>query len=176
MFIDISKFASSPQAIDVTFARPAMKGTTGSGEDVRVVATGHRMEAGVRLSGHLETRVTLVCARCGDVFSMPVETDFSLLYRLGTPVDPPASEVLLAEEECRLVDLDEQGRIDLLGLAREEVYLCLPLKPICRSECRGLCSQCGANLNTRSCTCPGPEGEHRWGPLADLKDRLSRRN
>ena len=181
MFIDTSEFASASRAVDVTFARPPMEGTVGSGESVHLAGTVRRTRDGVRFTGHLETQVSLECARCGESYPAAVATDFALIYRGGDRPAPDAldgagAEVMLSEQDCLEAELDENGRIDLLQLVREQVYLDLPLKPICRESCRGLCTECGVNLNTNACGCAPPTGDPRWAALAGLKDRFSSKN
>ena len=174
MFIDTSEFASSSRTVEVAYPCPAIAGTIGSGEVVHLAGTLRRIRLGIRLSGRLKTRISLPCARCGEVYAMAVDTEFSLLYRPAKVAGcVPPGETEVSGEDCALTELDEQGRIDLLSLAREQVYLSLPLKSICRPDCRGLCSWCGTNLNAGPCTCPRDVGDSRWGTLADLGDRLS---
>jgi uncharacterized protein len=54
---------------------------------------------------------------------------------------------------------------------REQVLLAVPLKVICRQDCKGLCPQCGKNLNTESCSCAEPTDE-RWSALKELREKL----
>ena len=62
----------------------------------------------------------------------------------------------------------DHDRIDLEPLAREAVVLELPPAPLCREDCRGLCAQCGADLNEGSCSCEAPV-DPRWAALDDLR-------
>ena len=59
----------------------------------------------------------------------------------------------IAEESITHARYDG-ARINLAELLEEQVYLGLPLKPLCRADCRGLCSRCGTNLNVEACECP----------------------
>ena len=64
-------------------------------------------------------------------------------------------------------------RLDLGEVVREQVLLALPLKPLCREDCRGLCPRCGQNRNLGPCGCPPPEepGDPRLEPLRKLVDK-----
>jgi uncharacterized protein len=83
------------------------------------------------------------------------------------------------EEEVELTDRDvvvgyyEADQLDLGEVVREQVLLALPLKPLCREDCRGLCPTCGRNRNQFPCGCPPPEepGDPRLVPLRKLVDK-----
>jgi uncharacterized protein len=55
---------------------------------------------------------------------------------------------------------------------REQVLLALPLKVICREDCRGLCPHCGTNLNIGQCSCAEPAEDPRWAALKDIRSKL----
>jgi uncharacterized protein len=63
----------------------------------------------------------------------------------------------------------EEGRINTDHLLRENVLLGLPVQPVCREDCRGLCSRCGANLNLGSCGCQEPHLDPRFTILRKLR-------
>jgi len=56
---------------------------------------------------------------------------------------------------------------------REQVLLALPLKMICREDCKGLCPQCGQNLNEGPCSCTAPNHDLRWSALKEIRDKLN---
>jgi uncharacterized protein len=103
-----------------------------------------------------------------DVFAAPLAVDFDLLLKIGRP-PIPAQEV-----ELDSGDLDEDyfqdDELDLNALLREQILLTLPLKPLCREECRGLCRQCGANLNREPCSCTAPKLHSSFAGLEKLKN------
>ncbi len=105
-----------------------------------------------------------------------VELDFSLRYRpagstqLSTDTLPEYHE--LTPGECDVEQLDDQGRIDLISFSRDQIYLALPLQPRCRENCRGLCSQCGTDLNTATCACAIRPPDPRLAALAELRKRF----
>lgn len=127
----------------------------------------------VRVRGHLNAELKVLCDRClGDV-SLEVDRPFDLFY---TPSAVEGSSA--GEKELQLQDLDfsffEGEEIDLDELVREQLALSLPVRVLCREDCRGLCSQCGAELNRETCDCKQPV-EPRWQPLADLKDETTKK-
>ena len=106
----------------------------------------HKDKDRFRLVGTARTELELPCSRCLDPFRMPVDASFDLRYL-------PATE-MTADEEREVQDEDletsyyRDDQIDLNELLREQFYLALPMKPLCREDCKGLCAQCGTNLNT----------------------------
>jgi uncharacterized protein len=119
----------------------------------------------VRLAGSLSAAVEIDCDRCLALVSIPVEKTFDLLYV------PP----LRAVEEKELEDDDlsvafyQRQVLDLDDLVREQIELALPMGRLCGEACRGLCPECGANLNEAECTCAADSADSRWGALGRLK-------
>jgi uncharacterized protein len=119
----------------------------------------------VRLVGRLSAAVEIDCDRCLTLVSMAVDKTFDLLYI------PP----LRAEDERELEDDDlsvafyQRQVIDLDDLVREQIELALPMGRLCGEECRGLCPECGTNLNEAECSCAADLADSRWGALSRLK-------
>jgi uncharacterized protein len=121
----------------------------------------------ILVRGHLTGRLDLHCGRCLEGFSTPVETDFDLLLVPGPWSLGPQEEELSAAD----LDLDFYlGEVvDLEAILREQIILMLPLKPLCRDNCRGLCPRCGANLNREACNCAVEKTDSPLAELAKLK-------
>lgn len=113
--------------------------------------------------GRLVTSVTVSCSRCLETLSDPIETAFDLLYL------PHAQNTGVGETEIEDDDLTtafyRDDHIDLGQLIREQVYLSLPMKPLCADACLGLCPACGTNLNHGACRCAATWEEPRWAGL-----------
>lgn len=115
-----------------------------------------RQETGrYRVVGHLTGELELTCSRCLEPFTLPVATDFDLRYV------PRVENVGEGEKEVEEDDLTtsfyDNDQIDLGQLILEQLQLALPMKPLCLEACKGLCPQCGTNLNTGTCSC-----DPRW--------------
>ena len=146
----------------------------GRSTQFRVVApvdlrmTIHKDKDRFRLVGTLNTVLELPCSRCVEPFELPVDVAFDLHYL-------PMSENSGDEREVEEDDLSEafykDDTIDLRQLMEEQFYLALPMKPLCRVDCKGLCANCGTNLNEQTCEC-----EVRWEDprLAGLKALMNR--
>jgi uncharacterized protein len=120
----------------------------------------------LRLRGRVRTTVHVECSRCLEPLPVAVDGQFDLLY-LPETAAPEGQEQELADEDVDTAYYRD-GIIDLAELVREQLYLALPMKPLCREDCRGLCPVCGTNLNTGSCTCDTAWKDPRLAPLAAL--------
>jgi len=132
----------------------------------------HRLGTEIRLEGRVEAEVEVRCDRCLTAFRLVVNPDFDVLY---API-----EVLKPEEEVELTERDlrfgfyRDDLIDIDALVREQIRLALPFRLLCREDCRGLCPQCGADLNQEACQCAPELSDPRWAPLWELRKRMER--
>ncbi len=124
----------------------------------------------MRLRGEIKARIAAPCDRCLNEVTIPLEIPFDLFY---APADPGAGHP--GEHELRERDLDfavyKNDQIDLDELILEQLELCLPRRVLCGEDCRGLCPQCGADLNVEQCDCK-TQIDPRWQVLADLKSGM----
>jgi len=130
----------------------------------------HKDKARFRLVGRTATVLELPCSRCVEPFRMPVAAGFDLRY---VPVEEMTTE---DDREVRDDDLEtsyyRDDEIDLAELMREQFYLALPMKPLCGDGCKGLCGQCGTNLNVETCACAPAWEDPRLAPLKTLSKRV----
>ncbi|HYM91422.1 MAG TPA: DUF177 domain-containing protein [bacterium] len=109
---------------------------------------------GVSLTGRVRTALSLVCGACLTQYRQPLE--FAVDEEFGrSPVRAGASrgETELGPEDF-VVPIGPDGMVDLTEVVRQHLVLAIPIAPRCREGCRGLCAQCGADLNLGPCTCP----------------------
>jgi DUF177 domain-containing protein len=175
MLLDLSQMRGSHDRIDRTYDASAFEG----GEDLYCVAAPVHLvfdidKTGVqyRLVGRAGTRLRLTCSRCLERYELPVDVPFDLLYM------PQAANIGDGEIEIEEDDLDSayyrDDVIDLGQLVREQFYLTVPMKPLCQELCRGLCPECGTNLNTGSCSCRRVWEDPRLAALRSLLDEGDR--
>lgn len=123
--------------------------------DVRLEALLQKKEPRYRLTGHVRATLEVGCGRCLEPFVLPVDADVDLTY-VPHPTEVGDEEIELKDEDLTTAHYRHQA-IDLGDMLREQFYLALPMRPLCREECKGLCPHCGTNLNQGSCAC-----EPRW--------------
>ena len=117
-----------------------------------------RVNDGIYAQGRLQTQIHLTCVRCLEPFSYPLDFEIAERY-----VFSPQDET---EEPVNLVAPD--GAVDITEPTRQQMWVSLPLQPLCRPDCQGLCAQCGANLNHESCTCQEETIDPRLAVLKEL--------
>ncbi len=170
MLLDLSHLRGDIEHLDRRYEPGALPL---SGEEFRLVSPAHlvadvRKDARkVRLVGRLEATLQCDCSRCLEPFDVPVAAELDSVFL------PAAETAGDGEQEVRDDDLgvsfyrDEQ--IDLGEVMREQFILALPMKPLCRESCKGLCPVCGVNRNREDCG--GHEGwvDPRLEPLRKLK-------
>ena len=128
----------------------------------------HKDKDKFRLVGATQTELELGCSRCLEPFRLTVDAPFDLRYLpFSAASTEPEREV---EEEDLETGYYRDDQIDLNQLLREQFYLALPMKPLCREDCKGLCSHCGTNLNLGSCDCAPAWEDPRLAALKALKD------
>ncbi len=121
----------------------------------------------IHIFGQFSTRVEMPCARCLEPVEEEISRDFDLTYRPVASVAKQA-EVEVTEEESEVGFYRGDGMF-LADVLAEQVILALPMKVICRVDCRGLCPSCGANLNAEHCRCEIQSGDPRLASLARIK-------
>ncbi len=126
----------------------------------------------IHLAGKLATRVELPCARCLEPVGQDVAAGFDLLYRPVSAISRE-EELSLSGEDLELGFYVGQG-LFLADALAEQVNLALPMKALCREECRGLCPHCGANLNRDRCRCSVRSVDPRLAPLARIRAELEK--
>ncbi len=126
----------------------------------------------IRVQGDLATSVEMACARCLEPVTRDVARKFELLYR-PQGSDAGREEISVTDAEAEIGYYQGEG-VELKDILREQILLAVPMKVVCREECKGLCPQCGQNLNQGACQCAQPLGDPRWNALKGLKDKLER--
>jgi uncharacterized protein len=170
MFLDIKDLAVRKQMIRKSYAPGSIDYQTAEMKQVdplEVNATAELLEGQIRVAGEIETKVELVCARCLEPVVDEVHRSCVLVFS-PLPKGEKPEEARLKEDNAEIGFFEGEG-LFLADVLREQVLLALPMKVICRSDCRGLCPNCGANLNHEECRCETHAADPRLAPLARLK-------
>lgn len=140
-------------------------------DDIEVIGPidGHvrmrRTNQGLLVDGWVELTLELSCNRCLKTFEQPMHVDFEEQFYptvdviTGMPLDP--------FDEDEIFPIDAHHEVDLTEAVRQNVLLALPMVTICREDCKGLCPQCGHDLNLGPCECK-PEVDARLSVLEQL--------
>ena len=145
--------------------------TKGRAELVKEHHGGKVIVSNIRLIGEFSGDFEANCARCLEPVQTHVAKDFDLIYRpLGS--DRRADEVSISEAETEIGYYQGDG-MELADSLREQVLLAVPVKFVCREDCKGYCPSCGKNLNEGACGCVSRVTDPRWDALKELKKNLS---
>jgi uncharacterized protein len=143
---------------------PALEGT-----DIRLqrpVVVNGRLQAIGRdrfyWQGTVHTVVESECRRCLTTVATPLDLEVGALFTQdGDAADDPDAYPVAPDAT----------EIDVTPAVREELVLAAPRYAVCREDCKGICPQCGRDLNAGPCDCK-PVSDTRWQPLKALKDKL----
>ncbi len=126
--------------------------------------------ADIRLKGNFEGKFQVPCARCVEPVEVPLAIDFDLIFRpVGADAGPPERAISAGDTEIGYYQKDSLLLEDVL---REQVLLSLPVRTLCKPDCKGLCPRCGQNRNSQACSCEEGPSDPRWEALADLRTRI----
>lgn len=126
--------------------------------------------ADIRLRGNFSSHFQVPCARCVEPVEIPLSAEFDLIFRpVGVDSDAPERAITAPETEIGYYQKDSLSLEDVL---REQVLLALPVRTLCKPDCKGLCPRCGQNRNSQACSCDEGPNDPRWEALAGLRSRI----
>jgi uncharacterized protein len=146
--------------------------TTGRADLVEEHHGGKQTVQDIRVVGSFSGSFGLACSRCLEPVKEKVAEDFDLLYR-PLMAGKQGEEVSINEAETEIGFYKGDG-LALEDVIKEQVLLALPVKPLCQEACKGLCPQCGQNLNAGTCKCETKMQDPRWAALEGLRDQLKK--
>lgn len=124
----------------------------------------------IRLKGRYQGRFQVPCARCVEPVGIGLAADFDLLFRpVGADGGMAERSISAPETEIGYYQGDSLLLEDVL---REQVLLSLPVRTLCRPDCKGLCPRCGKNRNQEPCSCGEGTADPRWEALSALRSRI----
>ena len=121
--------------------------------------------------GHIDSRIRLTCSRCLETYIASLASEFNLTYIQKLPEADDSSrhgEIEIQGDEIGLIPF-QGDEIDLREAIQEEVVMAFPMRSLCRPDCKGLCSRCGADLNRGDCGCKSTFVNPKFEVLKNLK-------
>ncbi len=111
-------------------------------------------------------KVKYECDRCGTEFKSLLKSDYQMIYLMNeAPEDTDSLNVAYLNRDA--------DKIDIKTDVREFALLSVPMKKLCKEDCKGLCHKCGTDLNKEQCSCKHDDIDDRWKPLMILKDKFN---
>jgi len=127
----------------------------------------------VIMNGVLDCPVKLNCDRCLSEYRAELKSEFTIFFDLVDVRDTSENEYedehISIKGEIDIIELEEPV-IDISATLRQQFYLMLPAKFICKKNCKGLCSHCGNDMNEGLCSCSGKDVDNPFSILSKLKD------
>ena len=128
------------------------------------------LRASVLVQGDVAALVTLECSRCLEIFDLPVEA--ALEEQFEPTIDVYTGAPMRRDDQERsdtAFDIDANHMMDLSEPVRQALLVALPMKPLCREDCAGICPECGANRNEVKCGHDRETTDDRWSGLRSLR-------
>ena len=125
-------------------------------EDVKVEGVATSNEDVIVVNGSIKTKLQLTCSRCLDTFIYPIDIDIEERF---------TNNKELEDQEIMFVDGDT---LDITEIIENSIISTLPIKRLCKEDCKGLCSQCGENKNVENCSCLDYDVDVRLAKLREL--------
>ena len=147
--LDLTEITVQGEQFPVLAADPVELTVTNSGDSVLLI----------QLQGKVSA--VLPCARCLE----DVKYDFPLSIERSVDMKLSAEEMEESEEEYNFI---EKGHLNVDQLVANELLINWPIRVLCKKDCKGICSRCGANLNLGDCGCDREELDPRMDALKDI--------
>jgi len=162
----------APGAIDFGEEAEQVGGmaTSGSAEVIHEHRGPRDIVADIRLRGRFAGNFQVPCARCVEPVQIPLSAEFDLIFR-PVGADAGAAERSISAQETE-IGYYQKDSLSLEDVLREQVLLSLPVRTLCKPDCKGLCPRCGQNRNLQACSCDEGPADPRWEALAGLRGRM----
>jgi len=121
----------------------------------------------ILVQGTLSAAAGFTCSRCLQPYTAQMPLKIEEEYY--PVIDVNTGTKLEAPEDNGAFKIDERHTLDLSEAIRQYIVMALPMKPLCREDCAGICPTCGKDLNLGKCDCPAEAVDPRWAELLKLK-------
>ncbi|MBN2243957.1 MAG: DUF177 domain-containing protein [Acidobacteria bacterium] len=173
MFIEIEDLKPEPlrvhhvfQATEIGFSHE----DTALAEPVTADFTLEHKGSDLRIKGTVETAIRFRCCRCNKECDRNIAAGFALSYLPQPEWAGDNAEVELKYEDMDVAFYDGIA-FDVNLMVLEQIELAIPMKLVCREDCKGLCYRCGADLNEGSCSCTGETADPRLSALLQFRKK-----
>lgn len=164
---DLLKTPGSRVSYEVDCACPDNEGAVLL-SPVTGVVTASNSRRHLVIAGKVHAVVAAECSRCLAAIELPIDVELEAACEIEYSESGALARLVPEDDESAL--LFGSSNVDIGELARQEIVLQIPLQPICDPDCRGICANCGANLNVEECRCTSDNGDPRLMVLRSLLD------
>jgi uncharacterized protein len=124
-----------------------------------------------RIEGEVIVTAQQECSRCLESFEQDIVGNFSIVVhhlKRGETIPFHSEEDTEKDEDSFIYLSFDEDSIDITENVHDALLLSIPLKPVCKEDCKGLCPVCGHNLNESDCGCTSKRIDNRWQALSGL--------
>jgi uncharacterized protein len=150
------------------FAGQALHGTEVTATSLVADVDLQRSGEDVYVQGAMRGKLAAACSRCLGPAPIDLDARFAVTFMPGEAEEVTDEEVEVTDEQVDVKHYTDD-ELDLEETLREELLLAMPIAPVCRDACKGLCPTCGKDLNEGSCGCAPEPKDDRWAALRNLK-------
>lgn len=125
-----------------------------------------RTDISIWVLGRLTAEVSAECSRCLANVEEPLDTEISEQFYPTVDITTGTTTSPLLEEGAFRIDATNE--LDVREALRQNLITSLPMKPLCKKNCAGICPECGINRNEGECKCGADERDPRWARLLEL--------
>ncbi len=136
-------------------------------KDVIIHCSLSKCDNDIYVTGKVSAVLEFACSRCLEMFTEQINTEFSTEY-LPETEKPTEEEMEIVEDDFAISYYSEE-KIDILPAVMDQILLSVPIKPLCKEDCRGLCPQCGQSLNINKCRCQTHDMDERLAVLKKIQ-------
>lgn len=136
--------------------------------DLKITGTITLSDDRYSIRAKINGSIEVDCVRCLNAYQVLLDMDVTAVYVTPESFDDGPETELESDGEDLDIDILPAEGIDTDRVIREHVLLEMPVKTLCRPDCKGLCEQCGADLNITDCDCGEDDIDPRWAALKNL--------
>ncbi len=126
----------------------------------------NKIHSQIVLNAKIRMQAEFECDRCTNNFTSTLTYSYKMVYLLGTePENTEAINLTYLPADADKITLDFD--------VRDYAMLAIPMKKLCKEDCKGLCVKCGKDLNEGDCGCKREEIDERWLPLLELRNKIN---
>jgi uncharacterized protein len=173
VFIEVEDLKQEPLHVQHTFPIGEIKFLHADavlGEPVTTDFVLTHLDRDLHVDGSLKTNISFRCSRCTKEFSRTFDASFDLDYVPQPKWSNEGAEIELKYDEMDVAYYDGIA-LDVNLMILEQIELAMPMKFVCREDCKGLCYKCGADLNEGACLCKNEEIDSRLSTLLEFRQK-----
>ena len=172
MIFEVSNLLSMPVGTSDCLALPRDHSSNKKSKNTDLSGTVNmiRTDRGIWISAILQTSNPFECSRCLDEFNQQInlQLEEEYLEENSSSLQQTKSKTHVNDENFKI---NTKLQLDLSDAITQYSLTSIPMKPICKDRCLGICDQCGSNKNINDCLCENSKNESKWNALIEWQKK-----